>query len=143
VNPLSAAKKYFSLARDERRLVEEAIVVLGATRVMLWTLPLKRLNSIAESMGRARVSPDRAGSRETIVRAVERASNAIPAANNCLVRAIAAQIMLARRGIDAELKIGVAHPSDGFKAHAWLECAGEVVIGDFAPGEYFTLGRVG
>ena len=52
----------------------------------------------------------------------------------CLVQALAANAMLARRGVPARVRIGVrrsATPTAPLDAHAWLEsAAGRVLIGD-------------
>lgn len=46
----------------------------------------------------------------------------------CLVRAIAMERMIVRRGIHrARVKIGVMRDEDSFKAHAWIEVDGTVV----------------
>jgi len=64
-----------------------------------------------------------------LARSVQRIANKIPDAT-CLTRAQALQIMLARRGVSTRLMLGVARPnSDEFRAHAWLEKDGEIVIG--------------
>lgn len=50
----------------------------------------------------------------------------------CLVQALAADVMLRRRGLACELRIGVrAHPASvaPLEAHAWIECGGAVAIG--------------
>jgi hypothetical protein len=77
--------------------------------------------------------------------AVERAGRFVPGAT-CLVRALAAQAMLAREGAASTLCFGVGRGGGGneFRAHAWLECAGRVVVGGdedlsrFAPLPRFT-----
>ena len=72
--------------------------------------------------------------------AVAAASPLVPGGSNCLLRAIAAGLMLRQFGYDAALLIGVAKaPDGGLAAHAWLESAGEVVIGDFELERYVTL----
>ncbi len=54
----------------------------------------------------------------------------------CLRQSLALQWLLARRGIPAELRIGVRKQTGALEAHAWVECAGQaigeaVVAGDF------------
>lgn len=65
--------------------------------------------------------------------AVRAASRRLPG-SSCLVEAMAAEAMLRRRGVASTLHIGVRAPSavTPLDAHAWLECAGTVVIGDQA-----------
>jgi len=45
----------------------------------------------------------------------------------CLRRSLALQWLLGRRGIVAELRIGVRREGEGLRAHAWLECGGQPV----------------
>ncbi len=59
---------------------------------------------------------------------------------DCLPLAMAAESMLARYGYRAEMKIGAARGEDGaFIAHAWVECEGRVIIGNFELDKYTTL----
>ncbi|HEX9780872.1 MAG TPA: lasso peptide biosynthesis B2 protein [bacterium] len=52
----------------------------------------------------------------------------IPVRLSCLERAIILRRVLARRGIPAELKIGVAKPGAELQAHAWLVCEGRILL---------------
>ena len=65
--------------------------------------------------------------------AVRAAARRLPG-STCLVEAVAAEAMLKRRGVPSTLHIGVRAPSDAtpLDAHAWLECAGSIVVGDQA-----------
>ena len=45
----------------------------------------------------------------------------------CLERSLTSQRMLRKRGIDAELKIGVQKQGPELEAHAWLEIDGRPV----------------
>jgi hypothetical protein len=48
--------------------------------------------------------------------------------------------MLRQYGFDSALMIGVAKSPEGsLAAHAWLESAGRIVIGDFELDRYVTL----
>ena len=66
---------------------------------------------------------------EEILRAVNVAARFVPGAT-CLVKARAASAMLNRFGYAAEIKIGVAKQASDLKAHAWVECDGQVVLGE-------------
>jgi hypothetical protein len=136
--------KYFRLARAERRLLREAYATVAAMRVLTWALPYGRVREVAATMTRRSVgfSTQARPTREAIARSVMATGNAFPGGRNCLVRALAAEVMLGRYHYPAELKIGVANPETGsFKAHAWLESEGSVVIGDFELESYVPLGR--
>lgn len=43
----------------------------------------------------------------------------------CLRQALTVQWLLARRGIAADLRIGVRRDAGALEAHAWVECAGQ------------------
>jgi hypothetical protein len=72
--------------------------------------------------------------------AVETAARHMPLANTCLTQALAAQVLLARRGYPALLRIGVVKgDKDNLQAHAWVESEGEVVIGGYELERYAHL----
>jgi Transglutaminase-like superfamily len=70
------------------------------------------------------------------VRVLER----IPFDSRCLMRSLVVLGMLARRGVETSLVIGVEVES-GFAAHAWLERDGVAVLpaGSFASGRLTSL----
>lgn len=48
--------------------------------------------------------------------------------------------MLNRHGASSRVQIGVASPAErGFSAHAWLECGGEVILGDIGLEPYNVI----
>jgi hypothetical protein len=70
---------------------------------------------------------------------VEVAARRVPRAT-CLVRALAAQALLARHGHPSQLRLGVARGADrAFEAHAWLERDGQILIGGGPEGRYVPL----
>jgi hypothetical protein len=127
----------------DRRLLGEAALAVSLIRVALWTVSFGRLRGWLERLGDARrplFTEDRSVATERIVWAVRAASGRVPGAT-CLTQALAARLLLGRRGLPSELRIGVARsPSNDVEAHAWLECRGEVVIGEPEPGRYGVLG---
>lgn len=60
-------------------------------------------------------------------RLVRYAARLHPLRSTCLVEALTLRAMLARRGLPAEIKIGVLKTPAGLRAHAWLEVAGQIV----------------
>jgi len=53
----------------------------------------------------------------------------VPAAS-CLTQALAAHLLLCRRGLTPQLHIGVAKDQrDRLIAHAWVESEGRIVVG--------------
>jgi hypothetical protein len=98
--------------------------------LVTWCLGSKKLSAYFSPSERAcaalvaqRSSPER------IAWAIAAASSCVPA-TSCLVRALAAQVLLTRRGYPARLRIGVAKGDGGrLEAHAWVEGPGSVVSG--------------
>jgi hypothetical protein len=94
-------------------------------------LPFQFLQRLVAYMvqGGARLQQAPQTSIDSIAWAVTVASRYVPAAT-CLTQALAVQGLLAGRGHPACLCIGLARSAAGrFQAHAWVECAGRVVIG--------------
>jgi len=60
---------------------------------------------------------------------------------SCLRQALGLWVLLARRGIASEVRVGVeSMPEAGFAAHAWVERNDEVLIGgEHARERYVTL----
>lgn len=48
----------------------------------------------------------------------------------CLPQALAGYVLCAERGYRVDLRLGVASPETGFRAHAWLEYEGSVILGE-------------
>src|SRR5215216_2771879 len=147
------AHKFAALSAADRCLLLEAVALLGAIRLGLWLLPFRTLRVWLDHLERrSRIREDtrrhanedalfallRIPSRiemraspERIAWAVAVASSCVPA-TTCLVRALAAQVLLGRRGYPARLCIGVAKGDGGrLEAHAWVEGqqGGDVVSG--------------
>jgi hypothetical protein len=125
----------------ERGLLLEATVCLTLARVLLRIAPFPRL---ARGLG-AFVSPQEAlaaraktpADPERAARLAERVGWAVRAAARnlpfevvCLPQAIAARVMLQRRGVPSILHFGVAKGrTKAIDAHAWLDAASVEVTG--------------
>jgi hypothetical protein len=142
---MTRLRKFIALVPAERRVVREALVAVAVMRLATWTMPFERVRAVVDRMrSRSGRAFSEKPARDRIAWAVNAAGNLVPAGSNCLVRALAAEVMLGRYGYPAELRIGVANPAvGGFKAHAWLESEGIVVIGDFELENYVPLARTG
>ena len=107
-----------------------ALPLVAATRAALWMLPS---GAIVRRVSRlSRGAPIADGARrdaELITWAVRAASRLVPMAT-CLTQAVAAQLLLVRSGHAPEICVGVARDAAGaFRAHAWLELEGKVILG--------------
>src|SRR5205085_3709692 len=72
-------------------------------------------------------TPASAAAARAAARMVRVASERGIARGTCLTRALTLWWMLRRRGIDAELRIGVRKGEASMDAHAWIEVRGTVV----------------
>lgn len=107
----------------------EAWALLWFCRVFLWAAPFPKV--LEGTRFCAACFPSRRGL--TPVRAVDAIRRALPLTlrASCLTQALAGWIMLRRHGAVSRVRIGVASPEEaGFKAHAWLEVGGRVILGD-------------
>ncbi|MGH7935039.1 MAG: lasso peptide biosynthesis B2 protein [Candidatus Binataceae bacterium] len=134
--------KLYALDRSERRLLIRAAVTVTAVRAALVVMPFDR-------MRRRWTLPtgDRRGDElaprpaaANIAWAVAAGSRIVPGGRNCLVRAFATRALLSRYGYPSVVRIGAAKMEAGqFRAHAWLESDGNVLIGDLELSEYLPL----
>jgi hypothetical protein len=127
----------------------EAGLLLGAAfvvvilRMGLWLLPARLVIRATLWLQRPKPVIRRlvSGGRhpEQVAWAVRVVSRVVPGAS-CLTQALAAQALLARSSEPPRLRIGVAQNGDGvFRAHAWLEARGRVIIGGGELGRYARL----
>jgi len=137
-------RKLLSVTTGERRLLVSSTIWLVAIRLARVVLPfrtllrLTRLSSERNHSGRDDALPP-----ERIAWAIQAISRYVPGMGNCLVQALAAQAMLARRNYPAHLRIGAAKDEVGqLKAHAWVELGGKVIIGKAGVSQYTPLPRL-
>jgi hypothetical protein len=131
----SPLRRFLARPREDRLLLLEALAALAAGRARLLCLPFRR---VAARLGRAGAeSPEAvpAAQEDTARRigwAVTAMARYVPWDSRCLAQAIAGQRMLARRGLDCTLYLGVGEDPlrPGDKAfHAWLRCGTRFVTG--------------
>ena len=103
----------------------------AARRMGLWLLPHRFLRRILRVVTRRHARPrGTQAPPDRIAWAVMAASRYIPLTMTCLPQALAAQVLFARNGHTAQLRIGVARSVSGaFEAHAWLEADGRILVG--------------
>ena len=126
--------KFLHLSLVDQCLLIKSAFLLGLVQAGLRLLPFKTLQQLLAKVGQACVKQE-GSDPDFIARAVFSitvASRYIPGAK-CLARALAAQVLLARRGHPVRFHIGVDRSSEGkLEAHAWLESGGRIVIGGLA-----------
>lgn len=139
---MGTLRSFLSRSRSEKMLMLAAIGWLGAVRASLVVQRFHRTRRWLERRGshaRAAV-PDPDLELQRVRWAVSRASRLLPG-TRCLPQALAGQVLLARRGVPVNLRIGVGHGEEGFAAHAWLERDGKTVLGEARPGEFTPLSK--
>lgn len=129
---MNAARKLLRWTPAQWLLMVHAVSILLLVVVGLRCSNFRRVRSALEKWQtlRSQVSPLRRSGIEEIIRFVVLGSRIVPTAALCLPRALAAWHLLELHRHAPELLFGVARDGQGvFKAHAWVECDGEVVIG--------------
>lgn len=111
-------------ARDWAELVV-AVGELARARMKLDTFRYDGSANVPEPLDK--------GAAETalrIGRAITRGASVVPWRSDCLIQALAGQAWLARSGMPSRIVLGARSADNGrLDAHAWLECAGIVVVG--------------
>jgi hypothetical protein len=124
-----------ALSAADRRLLARAALLLFVCRIGLWLFPYTRLRRVVDGDPRPGRAPP-GDFPDRVSWAIGALGRRLPAMT-CLVRSLAAHALLHRAGCPAELRIGVQPRARGapklLEAHAWVECAGRVVVGD-VPG---------
>jgi hypothetical protein len=123
----SRLRKVVDLPPPQRRLLLEAALVLAAVRLGLLLLAFRTLRRLLARFAQPG-DPTRSNPAQ-VAWAVNLSSRWVPC-STCLVRALAAQLLLARRGYSSRLHIGAAGDLERFRSHAWLECQGQILVGD-------------
>lgn len=133
--------KLLGLAAADRNLLIEAGLAIRAIRLGLALLGYGRMRRIMERWSEppaATPSPDPA-EIQRVVWAVRAVGRRTLRGKPCLTEGMATRLLLKRRGLTAELRIGVLLPEDGrLKAHAWIEHEGRILIGGLPDLERFT-----
>jgi hypothetical protein len=106
------------------------LVLLITVRLMLWLLPFATTRHLVLAWWRPRRG--HAETAERLAWALAAAVRRLPSPfRACLPQALAAEALLRRHGVAAELVIGVRRAVNGgpVQAHAWVESGERVVVG--------------
>ena len=129
-------RKFRSLPRAQRRLLVGCAFLTSAVSLGLRLLPFAALQRWLQPKGGPELRSTPASSVDDIVWVVTIAGRYVPGAT-CLVQALVAEHMLKRAGHPAQLRIGVSN-QPGFRAHAWVESEGKVLVGEMEALAEFT-----
>ena len=139
---LKKLRRWATLAPADRTVVAEAWLLLLVAYLSIRPLGLERSERLLEALlPRTR----RAVKPAPQLAARLRHWLGIAAANHlrssqCLQRSLVLRTMLARRGHDARVRIGVRRAGAELEAHAWVECDGQPLAADgLEGGGYSTL----
>ena len=138
---MSRLRRFIHLPGEQRWDLLAAVCLLAGVRLGLWLLPFRLLLRLV-----SRLTPQvHAGSATRLPRAsqvawaIQTASRYVPGTRACLPRALAVHMLLARRGVPARLRIGVARAENGLlDAHAWVEDQEGVLVGNLPDLSRFT-----
>jgi Transglutaminase-like superfamily len=126
-------RKILLLPTADMWLLLKTALLLVATKLGMQLLPfrtLRRLLALAASVTAKKLRDSERLSTDRITWAVEATSRRMPWVRSCLTQALATQVLLIRHGYPALLHIGVIRGELGqFRAHAWVESEGKVLIG--------------
>lgn len=135
----SILRRFGDVGPHRRALLVQAVAWLLLARLALLFVPFPKL---ARRLGTfmpptdervsaaAAAAPDQAELAREIGWAVTRAARHVPFEAVCLPQAMAARMMLTRRGVHSVLHFGAAKGrTKPLDAHAWLDAAGVEVTG--------------
>jgi Transglutaminase-like superfamily len=124
----------------ERRLLLAALFWLTVMRLAILVVPFKRLlRWLGLREGRCSTSQCTFEAGQ-IGWAIGLVTPRTPWQSTCLAQALAAALMLRRRGIPSTLYLGVARDTAGqLLAHAWLRCGAVTLTGSFEGQIYSTI----
>jgi hypothetical protein len=142
-------RRFGQVGAHRRALLIEAALLLVAARMALIAIPFSHL---ARALGTF-VPPNDPRAAKRIAReadsviaeevgwAVTRAALHLPFEAVCLPQAMAARVMLKRRGVPSVMHFGAAKGSDKpLDTHAWLDAAGVEVTGYPAAAAFAEIG---
>jgi hypothetical protein len=125
--PLSPIKR-----REKARLLVEILAAYPSAYRHLRSNDLEGMVRAARRDARpaaASVDPDASTAMAVrLGRAVVRSLMLLPTDQRCLIRSLVLSRVMARRGLDSTLIIGVGRDGDEFAAHAWVEHRGVPVL---------------
>jgi hypothetical protein len=116
------------------------MALLGRARLLVALVPFERWR---DTLGYA--GPARPAEAQHLAKIIEWAATRLPFGTKCLARAMALSWLLRRKQLGHTVVIAVRAPeargSDD-DLHAWVEVAGETIIGDL-PGPWVETLRLG
>ena len=116
----------------------EATAALVAVELGLRVGGVRPCLAVSRLVRRGRAIVVVAEDLDGVALAVRRSSAYLPLRPACLPQSLAVAWMLARRGIDAELRFGVGSTGETIRAHAWVQIEGTDWRFDVSPAGGFV-----
>lgn len=142
---LSRIKKFLTLSMKERTALVEAFCISGLVRFAILFIQFRKLVTFLGKYREETTTEVANNQMETIARvtwAVQKISDRTPWQSKCLVKALTAQLMLARRKISSTLYLGVAKDENNrLLAHAWLRSGKMIITGARECAAFKEVGR--
>jgi hypothetical protein len=131
---MTLLRRFLSTSSSERCLFAVSLVAMAASRLAIILFPLRRILGGMNAFNRCwPVASKPSLDLHRAARRITQAASYCP--TTCLSRTLAAHFVLSRLGHASVPRIGVSKENGRFAAHAWLECADNIVIGDQSPDE--------
>ena len=124
-------RTFSSLSRDQQFLAFEALVLPLALQLGFRTIGVARTQSWLRKWACGKPAPVSGLQPEAIIHMARRAQGItrrlVGSNGTCLQRSMTLWAVLARRGIEADLRVGFRRQEGHIEGHAWVEYRGEPV----------------
>ena len=133
--------KILGLPYQEKVLLAQSLFLVVIIRLSLWVFPIRWINRSLSRFKKFVSDKQKADwiLIKNVTSSVSTSSYYVPCAS-CLTQALATQTLLRIRGQESVLKIGVDKDESGkLLAHAWIEVAGEIIIGKLPHHHRFNV----
>ncbi len=127
---MAPLRRFLAIQPEERRLFFRALWLIALVRIGLIFASAPVIGRRLEA--RVKRAPRRIPLK-LAARRIEQAARICPLPVTCLVQTLVSKTLLAGCGYPAVVRIGVLKSGGELHAHAWLECADGVLIGNPSP----------
>jgi len=147
VSTVHALARWRALDGRQKRQLLLLSLALPATGAMIRLFGFKRAARVCDRLGGQRppraASPADIDAAQSLARLAGIAGRRGPVSASCLRQALVLRAWLRRRGLDAQLKIGVRRQGEAVDAHAWVELAGVALAQDALDHSAFPASDLG
>jgi hypothetical protein len=136
--------KFRALSGADKWMLLHATVWLALARLMLITMPFRRLAAKLSGEEIAATEGPDPEFLERIGYAVRTAAANVPWRSDCFPQSIAGWMLLKHHGYNGTIHLGVERSgNDELAGHAWLTCAETMVTGGAELDRYAEIHRLG